>query len=155
GPKPENCNRLYDAETGRPVPLPPAQGFVVHDVCRLSGDGTRLFAFAAPAGGTPALTQFRFPAMTVVRTDPGFPANVTDDAGTVAVAESAIEDRAGLYVFRVGERRPLAVFDPGHQPVGCRMTPDGRFAHWGREDGTARVADLTRALERLTTLTGR
>ncbi len=103
------------------------------------------------------MVQLRLPGMALLRFDPGLhPDSIpTDDAGAVGVSAEPADGRAGVCVYRVGEPRPLAVLDVGHQPLPVGITPDGRFAHWGREDGSARVADIPRALERLAALAGR
>ena len=156
GKKPDDAPWFLDAATGRPVVVRPPPGVVV-GIDRVSSDGTRLFTDGSVNGGPRGLLQFRFPEMTLLRSDPGFPAYgmQTDDAGKTAITFAWSSGQQGVFVGRVGESRPAAVLDPGHMPLALRLSPDGRFACWGREDGSARVADLPRALERLAALRGR
>jgi hypothetical protein len=156
GRRPENRSVLYDAETGRPVPVPADAIGAAADVQRLSADGTRAFAYGVVGSGPAGMVQLRLPGLALLRFDPGLhPDSIsTDEAGAVGVSAEPVDGRAGVFVYRVGEPRPLAVLDAGHQPLPVGITPDGRFAHWGREDGSARVADLGRVLKSLTAMGG-
>ncbi|HYH67272.1 MAG TPA: hypothetical protein VD866_21425, partial [Urbifossiella sp.] len=148
---------LLDVTTGRPVATRPPPGVALTGGPRLSVDGTRLFVEGSVGGGPVGLLQFRFPEMTLLRADPVIPSwtLLTDDAGTTGVTPHGPEDRQGLFVMRLGELRPVAVLDPGFAPLGFRLSPDGRYVSWGREDGSVRVADVPRARERLAALAGR
>jgi len=157
GKRPEHTNVLLDAATGRPITVRPPPGVVIADIERMSSDGARLFATGSVGGGPVGMLQFRFPEMTLLRADPGFAAygTHTDDAGTTGITLYGPDGRLGMFVVRVGQPQPVAVLDPGSEPLPYRLSPDGRYASWGRADGSVRVADVPRALERLAALTGR
>jgi hypothetical protein len=58
----------------------------------------------------------------------------------------------GLRLFEPGQTEPTVVFDLGNEPQGGteeQVSADGRWVHWGRQDGTVLVADIDRCLKAL------
>jgi hypothetical protein len=76
-----------------------------------------------------------------------------DDAGKLGLIPGPpMDPHYGLALHRIEKDRPIVTFDIGRPPAvnACGLSGDGRFAVWGRRDGTVCVADVNRCLEQLT-----
>lgn len=149
-------DHLYDADTGRPVPLWEKLPDRFDSVERVAADGSRFTGLLAYPDDRRVMAEFRLADMARLPGEFEVPVGALEETGAVGVLRTLVPGKHGTAVYRRGSNEPVVTFDAGADPVNTpAITPDGRYAVWGREDGTVRVADLTRALEQLTALTGR
>ena len=139
---------LYDGLTGTPVSLE-ATGLTAIARASVSESG-EVLTLAEIAGHGTDTYRFRLPGLTPLGHDPQSLETI-DDANKLG-ANSGPAPSQGVALYRVGDDRPLVVFDAGLPPLGRQRdapSPDGRFIIWGRRDGTVCVADVNKCMEDL------
>lgn len=143
--------RVYDIDTGNPIPLPPNMPFA-----RVSGglisEGGKFLAIQGSDASGSLTCIYRLPEMTLQCTERASNITGIDDTGTLVARSVTDGSRSEFGLFRIGEKRPILSFDIGRMPGGDphrSLTGDGRFCIWGRSDGTVCVADIDRCLEEL------
>lgn len=146
--KDEPYARLYDAPSGRripidfPRPLPPSALIVINPL------GTRAFMTHSPTEVDPRTEIYDTATGKHIGSHPGH-SLTTNGTGDLYFAQG--EARNGLGVFRWGETEPLVRLDVGVPLITPESTfsRDGRSLAWGRNDGTLCIADLNEVLKRV------
>jgi len=141
--------KLYDGETGTPVPIEPARA------------GGSDFGWLSPNGKVLTIHEAGNEENTVVlgladRKPLGVQhrgiLSRTDESGRLGISSQVDHPSDdGVALYRIGEARPLVTFDRRRPPItNCYdISPDGRFILWGRWDGTVCVADVNMCMEQL------
>jgi serine/threonine protein kinase/WD40 repeat protein len=147
---------LYDGQTGKPILTPNGESLVFEGAGFLTDSGRHIRFQGSEAEPERKTTRIiRTADWQDDKPEPAWGADrtVSDDEQRYALDRGGPEpETLGMRLFRTGRRDPLVTFDYGHRastihPHG--LTADGRFLHWGRTDGSVRIADVNRCLAAL------